>query len=176
MNFSLQTILVFSFAMFMFLFFASCTKEEKISSIDPVNWEKRSIELSPSDSLDEGTSYLSIYSQIYNFNEHRSQNLTVTVSIRNTNRADSIFINRAEYFNTAGDLIRTYFNYPIFIAPMETVEIIIDQADRSGGSGANFLFDWTIKKGKYEPLFEAVMISTTSSQGISFVTEGRRIN
>lgn len=157
------------------VFLASCMERQEVSSINPVNWEKRMIELSASDSLIEGTSYLSIYSQIYSFTERDSHDLTVTVSMRNTNRVDTIYIMRAEYYNTAGELIRTYFNRPISILPMETVEIIIDETDRAGGTGANFLFDWAIKPSVHEPFFEAVMISVASSQGLSFVTEGRRV-
>jgi hypothetical protein len=156
-------------------FLASCMKKEEVSSINPINWERRMVGLPVLDSLTKGTTYLSVYSQIYSFTEHRSADLTVTVSMRNTNRADTIFIRHADYYDTAGKLIRTYFNQPVFIGPLETVEIIIDEIDRAGGSGANFLFDWMIKPGIHEPFFEAVMISTAGSQGLSFVTEGRRV-
>jgi hypothetical protein len=85
-------------------------------------------------------------------------------------------LEKTEYFNTKGDLIRTYFNKMIFIAPMETVEIVIDEKDKVGGTGANFLFDWKIKPNTNEPAFEGVMISTSGQQGISFTTHGRRID
>ncbi|MCB0641652.1 MAG: DUF3124 domain-containing protein, partial [Phaeodactylibacter sp.] len=78
-------------------------------------------------------------------------------------------------YNTSGDLIRTYFQQPIFLKPMETVEIVIDEKDKEGGTGANFLFEWSIKPGLVEPIFEGVMISTLGSQGLSFTTEGLRI-
>ncbi|MBK3517038.1 DUF3124 domain-containing protein [Carboxylicivirga marina] len=38
----------------------------------------------------------------------------------------------------------------------------------------HFLFDWSATHQSIEPLFEAVMISTTGQQGISFVTKGIR--
>ena len=60
------------------------------------------------DSLVSGSSYLSVYSQIYSTTEHKTHDLTATVSIRNTNRTDTIYINSADYFNTKGDLIRHY--------------------------------------------------------------------
>ncbi|MEZ5055398.1 MAG: DUF3124 domain-containing protein [Saprospiraceae bacterium] len=150
----------------------SCNYNVKISSIDPVNWDKRTIGYELSDTLTHGTSYLSVYSQIYSQTEHRTHDLTVTVSMRNTNRTDTIFINKAEYFNTAGNSIRTYFDKTIFIAPMETVEIVINEQDKEGGTGANFLFDWTIKPHSDEPYFEGVMISTSGQQGLSFTTKG----
>jgi hypothetical protein len=154
---------------------SSCRDKVEVSSIDPLNWENRIIQLEPSDSLTTGITYLSVYSQIYSQTEQRTHDLTATISLRNTNRSDSIFIDNAQYFDTEGSLIRTYFDKTIFIGPMETVEIIIDERDQSGGTGANFLFEWKIKPDSQEPLFEGVMISTSGQQGLSFTTQGKRI-
>ena len=165
-------ILIFSLISILF----ACEPQENTSSIHPVNWQKRIIPYSLSDSLTHGTTYLSVYSQIYSQGEHRTFNLTVTVSMRNTSRQDTLYIDKAEYFDTHGNSIRTYFDQTIFIAPMETVEIIIDETDQIGGTGANFIFDWQIKPNTNEPLFEGVMISTYGQQGLSFTTQGKRIN
>lgn len=154
----------------------SCNENSEVSSVDPVNWEGRTVDLSSRDSLESGTTYLSVYSQINSFTEHKTHNLTATVSMRNTNRADSIFIEKAEYFDTHGNSIRTYFDKPIFLAPLETVEIVIDEQDVEGGSGANFIFHWKIRQATNEPLFEGVMISTSGQQGLSFTTQGKRID
>ncbi len=154
----------------------SCDKKKETSSINPENWKKRTVNYTLSDSLESGTTYLSVYSQIYSMTEHRTHNLTATISMRNTNRSDTIFIQKAEYYNTKGELIRTYFDKPIFITPLETVEIVIDQTDQEGGSGANFIFEWKIKQNSNEPFFESVMISTSGQQGISFTTQGKKID
>ncbi len=147
-----------------------------MSSVSKVIWEKRFLEPKLSDSLVEGTTYLSVYSQIYSQTESRRHDLTATVSMHNTNVKDTIYIKKAEYFNTEGNSIRTYFDNTIFVAPMATVQIIIDEKDKSGGTGANFLFEWIIKPGSNEPFFEAVMISTSGQQGLSFSTRGRKLN
>ncbi|KKN46411.1 hypothetical protein LCGC14_0673190 [marine sediment metagenome] len=128
-----------------------------------------------SDSLDMGHTFLSIYSSVYMRNEKEQSDLTVTVSLHNPNRDEEVFIDKAVYYNTQGDPIRTYFDRTIFIKPMETVQIVIDGVDKEGGTGANFIFDWKKKPNSNEPLFEAVMINTFGSQGLSFVTEGKRI-
>ena len=154
----------------------ACNQPETVSSIDPVNWQARAVPSLPSDSLTSGTTYLSVYSQIYSQTEQRTHDLTVTVSLRNTNVRDTIFVEKAEYYDTTGKLIRTYFDKAIFVAPLETVEIVIDGIDREGGTGANFLFDWKIAPDIQEPLFEAIMISTLGQQGLSFTTQGKRIN
>jgi hypothetical protein len=159
----------------LMLVIQSCQEKKDVSSIDPINWSKRMIDRPLNELLTHGTTYLSVYSQIYSQSEHRTHDLTVTVSMRNTTLTDTLFIEKAEYFNTAGKSIRTYFDQPIFIAPMETVEIVIDEIDQEGGTGANFLFNWRIKPESNEPLFEGVMISTSGQQGLSFTTQGKRI-
>lgn len=58
---------------------------------------------------------------------------------------------------------------------METVEIVIDESDKEGGTGANFLFKWSISPNSSEPFFESVMLSTSGQQGISFTTRGKAI-
>jgi len=154
----------------------SCDDKKKVSSVNPENWKKSTINYELSDSLKSGTTYLSIYSQIYGLTEYRTYDLTATISMRNTNRLDTVFIRKSEYYNTKGDLIRTYFNEPIFLGPMETVEIVIDEIDKEGGTGANFIFEWTKKRKSNEPIFESVMISTSGQQGLSFTTQGIKIN
>lgn len=154
----------------------ACVEPNEISSINRVNWEKRALKYELGDTLTSGTSYLSIYSQIYFQSERRTYDLTATVSMRNTSRKDSIFVDRAEYYDTKGNLIRSYFDHTIIIAPMETVEIVIDELDTQGGTGANFIFDWKTRPGINEPLFEGVMISTAGQQGLSFTTHGQRVH
>lgn len=159
----------------LFLVFCACNDEKTVSSLDTVNWEKREVKKVLSDSLIKGSTYLSVYSEIYSLSEHLTHNLTATISIRNTSRTDSLFITKAEYFNTHGQHIRTYVEKPIFLLPLETVAIVIDEKDKEGGTGANFLFDWKTTQSYTEPLFEGVMISTSGSQGLSFTTQGIKI-
>lgn len=156
--------------------FVSCGQNKKISSTNPINWKAREANIRPADSLSNGATYLPVYSEIYQSSENKTYPLTVTVSIRNMNPTDTLYVLNAKYFNTAGDLLRSYFDSPIYLKPMETIEIVIDENDKEGGTGANFLFDWAIKKNSIEPLFEAVMISTTGQQGLSFITKGIKIS
>lgn len=153
----------------------NCTEEKEISSFHAENWSKRLVNINTTDSLEYGKSYLSIYSQIYSLSEHKTHNLTAMVSIRNTSDMDTIYIQRAEYYDTHGVSIRAYFNQTIFLAPMETVEIIIDEVDVTGGTGSNFIFEWQIPENCSEPLFEGVMSSTVGQQGLSFTTQAVRI-
>jgi len=95
--------------------------------------------------------------------------------MRNMSESDTIYIVRAEYFDTFGQSVRKYFDTPIYLAPLETTEIIIDEIDTSGGTGSNFIFEWKIPESSPEPLFEGVMTSTLGQQGLSFITQAKRI-
>ena len=149
---------------------STCSVEKPPES----TWPNRRVDL-PTDSLEAGHSYLSIYSKIFSDTEHRTHSLTATVSIRNISQYDTVYLTRADYYDTNGKLIRTYLEHPNYVAPLETVEIVISEKDDTGGSGANFLFDWAIHPGTPEPLFEGIMISTIGSQGLSFTTQGVRV-
>tara|TARA_R110002049_G_scaffold308819_1_gene514204 strand:- start:5472 stop:5981 length:510 start_codon:yes stop_codon:yes gene_type:complete len=153
----------------------SCDNPKALNSTHPENWNKRMVKQAITDSLEIGSTFLSIYSQIYTRDENELIDLSATVSLHNPNVKDTIYINKTVYYDTEGKPIRTYFDKTIFIRPMETVQIIIAGLDNEGGTGANFLFDWQIKPNTIEPMFEAVMISTYGQQGISFVTVGKRV-
>jgi hypothetical protein len=162
-----------TFLLAMLLF--SCNEKKEISSVNQENWAKRTANLIAKDSLEHGKSYLSIYSQIYSMSEHKTHNLTAMASLRNTSDVDSVYITKAIYYDTHGKIVRTYFDFPIYLAPMETTEIIIDEIDVSGGTGSNFIFEWKIPKNCPEPLFEGIMSSTIGQQGLSFTTLAKRI-
>lgn len=115
--------------------------------------------------------YVPIYSDIYNQTRDSRTLLTATLSIRNTSSKDSLFISKIDYYNTQGDLVRSYIDSPIYLRPIETIDYVIEEQDTSGGSGANFLIDWFSKK-QLNPLFQAVMVGGLGSQAFSFTTEG----
>lgn len=154
------------------IFIFSCSSPPKDKTYNTINWNTKNIKLDSIDNLFRGNSYLSVYSEIYDLTEESTHLLTATVSIRNTSEKDSLFLTRADYYNTSGELIRSYIENPVFLTPLETVEIVIHRRDTTGGTGANFIFNWAIPDEKYEPLFESVMIWTTGNQGISFATKG----
>lgn len=167
----MKYIALISFSLILML--ASCNSEiQSHDDITPINWKERAATINPADSLQTGSSYLAVYSAIYSVTEHRIINLTVTVSLRNISSTDTIYIKKADYYNTEGDLIRSYTKTPVYLKPLETIEIVIDEKDNHGGSGANFIFEWTKQENTHEPIFDAVMISTSGQQGISFTTQG----
>ncbi|MGB0837382.1 MAG: DUF3124 domain-containing protein [Flavobacteriaceae bacterium] len=154
------------------LILCSCSNPEKKLKLKPVDWKSRISTRSNLEALETGTTYLPAYSHIYHIHEDRSFPLTVTASIRNISPVDTVYLSKADYHHTGGKVIRQYIDQAIYIKPLETLEIVIQEKDQEGGSGANFIFDWHTKKGGNPPLFEAVMISTYGQQGISFITKG----
>lgn len=166
---------ILQFIVIIFLL-SSCKAEKEYKITKSADIENREAEAESLNDLVKGKSYLPIYSHIYNRHENQTFDLTITISIRNISITDSIYILKADYFNTHGDNFRQYIQNPIYLKPMETVEIVIDQEDNEGGSGANFVFDWAVKNKNNPPLFEAVMISTQGQQGLSFLTRGVQIS
>ena len=121
------------------------------------------------------TIYVPVYSHIYIRDKSRVINLAATLSIRNTDAQNPIRITSARYYDTHGMLIKEYVNEPIHLAPMASTDYVVSEDDTSGGLGANFIVEWSAGVEVTPPVVEAVMISTASQQGISFVSEGRVI-
>jgi len=159
----------------LFIIVTACVEEEKSAPIETENWSLRTTEAIALDSLESGKTYLSIYSQIYSQNKGRTSNLTAMVSLRNTSRTDTIYIASAEYYDTDGHLVENYIDQTVYLRPFETVEIIIDEEDITGGTGSNFLFEWYTPEDSPEPLFEGIFSSNNFQLGLSFTTQGVRI-
>jgi hypothetical protein len=122
------------------------------------------------------TVYVPVYSSIYHSDAgSRMIDLAVTVSVRNVSARRRLVLDHVRYYGSSGELIREYLNTPSELAPLATVEFVVQQLDRAGGPGANFLVQWTAEAGTDEPLIEAVMIGHGGNVGYSFTSAGRTI-
>ena len=119
------------------------------------------------------TLYVPAYSQIFSGDAATTFDLTVTLSIRNTDLTNPIIIRSIHYYDSAGQLVREYVEAPLELAPMGTSEVVIAGPDRTGGTGANFIVEWGAPQPVHEPVVEALMVSTAAQQGLSFLTEAR---
>lgn len=119
----------------------------------------------------QDTVYIPTYSNIYSEHRGKTMLLTSTLSIRNTSLKDTTYINSIEYYNTEGQLVRSYIDQTLILGPMQSIDYVIDREDDTGGTGANFLVTWGADKDT-KPLFQAIMISTFGPHGLSFVTNG----
>ncbi|WBL24237.1 DUF3124 domain-containing protein [Zunongwangia sp. HGR-M22] len=118
--------------------------------------------------------YVPIYSDIYQKSRNERTQLTATLSIRNTSEKDSLYIKRVDYFNTNGDLVKSYLEESIYLTPLETIDYIIEENDTSGGAGANFILEWYGNKN-LSPIFQAVMIGGIGNKSFAFTTEGLEV-
>ena len=160
----------------VFYGFYSCNETSNGDGYEKIDWSTRQANIQPTDSLESGKSYLSVYSQIYSYSQHKMYNLTAMISIRNTSAKDTMYLSKVDYFDTHGTLLKTYFENPVYLTPMETLDIVINEVDIAGGTGGNFIFDWQTPKNSPEPIFEGVMTSTSGQQGLSFLTQAKRID
>ena len=114
--------------------------------------------------------YVAAYSHIYR-DAGDAVPLAITLSVRNTDVAEPIQIDRVRYFDGDGALVREQPEAPLVLGPMATASFLVDAGDRSGGSGANFLVDWSAQGEVSMPLIEAVMIG----DGLSFKSRGEPV-
>ncbi len=121
------------------------------------------------------TVYVPIYSHIYGGPKSRPLNVTATLSIRNTDPAYGIEVTAVEYYDSDGKLLKKYVDAPFRLERLATRRFIVEQEDTAGGSGANFIVRWNAGREVNTPVIQGVHISTTSAQGISFLSESRII-
>ncbi|MFK7936115.1 MAG: DUF3124 domain-containing protein, partial [Saprospiraceae bacterium] len=84
------------------------------------------------------TVYVPIYSEIYSKTRKDRILLTATLSIRNTSLTDSLIIRDIDYYDTNGKLVRRFIDKTLLLTPMQSIEYVIEEADKTGGVGANF--------------------------------------
>jgi len=127
------------------------------------------------------TLYLPIYSHLYHGEVNPktgkpSETLVSThVSIRNTDMKTTLKVTSARYYNTDGMLLREYLPAAKTIPPLGTYELFVPRSDSSGGSGANFIIDWSAERPINTPLVEALHADIREARTLLFVTTGRPI-
>lgn len=122
------------------------------------------------------TVYVPAYSEIFVHSADQTSKLTVTLAIHNSDTDTPIIIRSVRYFDTGGKLVRDYIDEPVSVPPLATAGFVVEEGDTSGGWGANFLVEWGAEEPVYEPVIEAVMISTSSAVGLSMISPGRVVS
>ena len=102
------------------------------------------------------TVYVPIYSSIFVRGEKVSLNLSANVIVRNTDSANSIQITEVIYYNSEGELIKSYLNSPKKLKPMVSTYFLIEAAEDKGGWGSNFIIKWESVNKVTQPLIEAI--------------------
>ena len=124
------------------------------------------------DTVQGQTLYVPVYSHIYG-QGGEPHLLETTLSIRNTDPQRRIRLTSVRYFDTKGELVKSYLDGGLVLAPLETVAFLVEKQDTRGGSGANFIVSWDAEEPTYEPIVEAIMIGVSGDQSFSFMSPAR---
>lgn len=126
--------------------------------------------------LSKGQSiYVPVYSNVFSGPRRLPLQLAATLSIRNTDMSESFRVTAIDYYDTNGRLVRRYLDRPTLVGPLATTYVHIEEKDKLGGFGANFIVRWQASGVINTPIVECVMIGATGGQGISFVSPGQEI-
>ena len=123
------------------------------------------------------TVYVPIYSHIIVGEGKRKIqfDLSINLSIRNTDLKNPITILKVEYYDSHGGHVKSFITEPLIVKPMASKYFLISQSDNSGGWGANFIIKWKSEKEVNEPIIESVICGTRGAHSISFVSRGKVI-
>lgn len=119
--------------------------------------------------------YVPIYSDIYIDAQTQKNLLAATLSIRNTNFKDSLYLFKIDYYNTEGSLVRKYIDRPISLPPMATLNYVVEKEDDTGGAGANFIIELSANSVDVKPLIQAIMVESSGNKAFAFSTDGYSI-
>jgi hypothetical protein len=121
--------------------------------------------------------YVPAYSDIYYETEEKKTYLTVILSLRNVSFTDTIYFNKINYYGSGGGLLKEYIKKVLVLRPMESMEYIVESADKKGGSGANFVVSYMSKDSLVNPpLVESIMMGNLDGYRFSFASRGVKIN
>jgi len=121
------------------------------------------------------TVYVPVYSMVYTGDRAIPVNLASTLSIRNTDPKKSIRIFSADYYSSAGQLVKRMLSKALVLGPLSSTNIFIKEKDTRGGFGTSFLVRWGGDAGVATPIIQCLNIGAYSGLGISFVTPGQEI-
>ncbi len=118
------------------------------------------------------TAYVPVYSHIYH-DGGRPYLLETTLSIRNIDTNEPLYVSTVDYYDTSGKLARRYVDQLMRLEPLETMSFLVERRDVGGGAGANFIVEWhAANRETNPPLIEAVMVGRSGTNAISFVRRG----
>lgn len=149
-----------------------CTRQ---NDPPPVTSSAPTIQLSDLDVTTGQTIFVPAYSEML-ITPDRTIDLAVTLAIHNTDFEHPIILTSVRYYDTQGQLLREYLSEPQRLAPLASTEFFVSASEQSGGLGTNFVVEWVAEQPVFEPIVEAIMLNTSSNQGISLTSPGRVIN
>lgn len=117
--------------------------------------------------------YVPAYSDLYYESRAKKTYFTVVLSLRNISFNDTIYFDRIEYYSSKGELLREYIDRTLMLRPMESMEYIVDEGEKEGGAGANFVVSYKARTGlKNHPFIEAIMMGNLDNYRFAFSSPG----
>lgn len=122
------------------------------------------------------TVYVPIYSNVFTGPKQIPFQLASTLVVRNTDSRYPLTVMTVDYYDTDGKMLRSFIEKPVEVGPLATIYYYIREADKSGGSGANFIVRWEAGTAMNRPIIEGVMVGSQSGRGISYRSPGQEID
>lgn len=120
-----------------------------------------------------GGFYVPAYSSVAMSQGRLRVDFSVTLSVHNASETQPLVVRRIAYFDTAGKQVESYLKAPVALKPLATISIFIPTDDVRGGTGANFIVDWTATGEITEPVVEALMVGGIANAHYAFISQGR---
>ncbi len=98
--------------------------------------------------------YVPVYSHIFFGDRQQSFNLSVTLSLRNTDLTTPIEITSVRYYDEKGKLLKDFAPPAITIEPLASARFYVKESDVSAGSEASFLVRWQSPQRVSPPFVE----------------------
>ncbi|MBD0399939.1 DUF3124 domain-containing protein [Flammeovirga sp. EKP202] len=120
--------------------------------------------------------YIPAYSNLYYKSESTYIYCTVILSVRNTSLTEDLYLSEVDYYDTYGTKLKSLIEKKNKVRPLETKEFIIEFKDDKGGSGANFIVDYSAEnKLKDMPIIESITIGHHGNNGFTFTSNSQVI-
>lgn len=121
--------------------------------------------------------YVPAYSDLYYESQEKKTFFTVILSLRNISFTDTLYFTRIDYYSSHGKLLRQYIDRVLVLRPMESMEYIVEESEKEGGTGANFVVSYSAKASlKNHPFIESIMMGNLDNYRFTFTSPGVRIN
>ena len=98
---------------------------------------------------------------------------TTSLAIHNAALSSPLVVKSVRHYDTDGKLVKEYVEQPLQLAPLATKVFLVERPSRGTGAGANFIVEWAAEKAIYEPVIEAVMVTSSGTRGFSLISPGR---
>jgi len=164
------------FVSFIVIVFTSCQENKFQLQYDHQNVLYIDKTAMPELEINESV-YVPAYSDLYYESQEKKTFFTVILSLRNISFTDTLYFTHIDYYSSHGKLLRQYIDKVMVLKPMESMEYIVEEAEKEGGTGANFVVKYSARENlKNHPFIESIMMGNLDNYRFAFTSPGVRIH